>query len=120
VLDPHCHIPRHTGLTKAIVTAHLGLRIPRQLARCHMEIADTDHVWQEGRMMLFDDMYEHEVWNDTDERRVVLLLHIKRPERFPGSLVRDAFLAVARRSPYIQDARRNIEAWRRKARPPGF
>ena len=65
-------------------------------------------------MMLFDDMYEHEVWNDTDERRVVLLLHIKRPERFPGSLVRDAFLAVARHSPYIQDPRRNIEAWRRK------
>ncbi len=114
VLDPHCHIPRHTGLTKAIVTAHLGLRIPRQPDRCHMEIADTDHVWQEGRMMLFDDMYEHEVWNDTDERRVVLLLHIKRPERFPGSLVRDAFLAVARHSPYIQDPRRNIEAWRRK------
>ncbi len=112
VLDPHCHIPRHTGLTKAIVTGHLGLRVPHQPDRCHMEIAGTDHVWQEGRMILFDDMCEHEVWNDTDERRVVLLLHLKRPERFPGSLVRDAFLAAARHSPFIQDVRRNIEAWR--------
>jgi beta-hydroxylase len=113
VLDPHSHIPRHTGPTKAIVTGHLGLRIPRQPERCHMEIADTDYVWQEGRIILFDDMYEHEVWNDTDERRVVLMVHIKRPERFPGSLVRDAFLAAARHSPFIQDARRNIENWRR-------
>ena len=112
VLDPHSHIPRHTGPTKAIVTGHLGLRIPRQPERCHMQIADTDYVWQEGRMVLFDDMYEHEVWNDTDERRVVLLLHIERPERFPGSLIRDAFIAAARHSPFIQDVRRNIEAWR--------
>ncbi len=115
VLDPHSHIPRHTGPTKAIVTGHLGLRIPSQPERCHMEIADTDHVWQEGRMILFDDMFEHEVWNDTDERRVVLLLHIKRPVRFPGSLVRDAFIGAVRRSPFIQDARRNIETWRRSA-----
>ena len=115
VLDPHCHIPRHIGPTKAIVTAHLGLRIPRQPDRCRMQIADVDHVWQEGRMLLFDDMYEHEVWNDTDERRVVLLLHIARPERFPGSLIRDAFIAAARNSPFIQDVRDNIEAWRQAA-----
>lgn len=112
VLDPHSHIPRHTGPTKAIVTGHLGLHIPQQPEGCHMEIADTDHVWQEGRMILFDDMYEHEVWNDTDERRVVLLLHIRRPERFPGSLLRDVFIAAVRHSPFIQDARRNIEDWR--------
>ncbi len=121
VLDPHAHIPRHTGPTKAIVTGHLGLRIPRQPDRCHMQIANIDHVWQEGRMILFDDMYEHEVWNDTDERRVVLLLHIERPERFPGSLVRDAFIAAARHSPFIQDTKRNISAWRREnadAPPP--
>ncbi len=113
VLDPRSHIPRHTGPTKAIVTGHLGLHIPQQPDKCHMQIADNDHVWQEGRMVLFDDMYEHEVWNDTDERRVVLMLHIKRPERFPGSLVRDAYLAAVRHSPFIQDARRNIEDWRR-------
>jgi len=116
VLDPHSHIPRHTGPTKAIVTGHLGLHIPRQPARCHMQVADTDYVWQEGRMVLFDDMYEHEVWNDTDERRVVLLLHIRRPERFPGNLVRDAFIAAARRSPFVQDVRRNIEDWRQAHR----
>ena len=112
VLDPHSHIPRHTGPTKAIVTGHLGLRIPRQPERCHMQIADTDHVWQEGRMFLFDDTYEHEVWNDINEHRVVLMLHIKRPERFPGNLVLDAFIAAARHSPDVQDARRNIETWR--------
>ncbi len=30
------HVPRHTGPTKAILTAHLGLIVPRQRERCRM------------------------------------------------------------------------------------
>ena len=30
-------------------------------------------------LQIFDDTYEHEVWNDTDEERVVLFLDIVRP-----------------------------------------
>jgi len=32
-------------------------------------------------------MYPHEVWNDTDEDRVILMLHLKRPLRFPRLLL---------------------------------
>ena len=67
VLDPHCHIPRHTGLTKAIITGHLGLHIPHHPDRCHMEIADTDHVWQEGRMILFDDIHPTALHGSADQ-----------------------------------------------------
>ncbi len=118
ILEPGTHIPRHTGPTKAIITCHLGLRVPAARARCRMRVDGTDVHWEEGRMVVFDDMYEHEVWNDTDEHRVVLMLHVKRPERFPGTLVRDGFLAAVRRSPFIQDARRNMEAWRRHGALP--
>jgi ornithine lipid ester-linked acyl 2-hydroxylase len=51
------------------------------------------------------------VWNDTEDHRVVLLLHLKRPLRFPGSLVRDALFAVMRASPFVRDGVRNIERW---------
>lgn len=30
--------------------------------------------WREGTCLLFDDSYEHETWNTTDEERVILLV----------------------------------------------
>lgn len=108
------HVPRHTGPTKAILTAHLGLIIPRKRERCHMQIGEQDLIWEEGRAFVFDDMYPHEVWNDTDEDRIILLLHIKRPLKFPGSLLRDIFFAVLRASPFVRDGLRNLERWEAK------
>lgn len=119
VLEPGAHIPRHTGPTKAILTAHLGLRVPRNRATCRMHIGARDFAWQEGRMVVFDDMYPHEVWNDSDEDRVVLLMHIKRPERFPGSLIRDGLFAAMRHSPFVQDGLRNLEKWDQAAERAG-
>ncbi|HEY2068139.1 MAG TPA: aspartyl/asparaginyl beta-hydroxylase domain-containing protein [Rhizomicrobium sp.] len=106
------HVPRHTGPTKAILTAHLGLVIPLKRERCHMAVADSDVVWEEGRVVVFDDMYPHEVWNDTDEDRIILLVHVKRPLRFPGSALRDLFFAALRASPFVRDGLRNLEQWK--------
>jgi beta-hydroxylase len=108
------HVPRHTGPTKAIITAHLGLIIPLRRENCHMQVADRNVVWEEGRLVVFDDMYPHEVWNDTDEDRIVLLLHLKRPLRFPGSVLRDMLFAAVRASPFVRDGLRNLERWNEK------
>ena len=35
--------------------------------------------------MIFDDTFNHEVWNDTDETRVVLFVDVLRPLPSPGS-----------------------------------
>jgi aspartyl/asparaginyl beta-hydroxylase (cupin superfamily) len=107
------HVPRHTGPTKAILTTHLGLIIPAEREKCHMSVGDTNNVvWEQGRAVIFDDMYPHEVWNDTDEDRIILLLHVKRPLRFPGSALRDLFFAGLRVSPFVRDGLRNLEAWK--------
>jgi len=111
VLLPGSHIPRHTGPTKSILTAHLGLTVPRDRGACRMRIGDHDVTWEEGRVLVFDDMYPHEVWNDSKEDRVVLLLHVKRPQRFPGSVLSDGFFAALRRSAFVQDGLRNLEDW---------
>lgn len=92
VLAPHTHIAPHCASTNLRWTAHLGLRIPPK-GRVQIRIADDWHSWQEGQVLVFDDSYEHEVVNDSDEIRVVLLLRFWNPH-----------LAVADRRAALQRA----------------
>ena len=110
------HVPRHTGPTKAILTVHLGLIIPIKREDCHMAVGNENVVWEPGRLVVFDDMQPHEVWNDTDEDRIILLLHVKRPLRFPGSWLREMFFAGIRRSPIVRDGMRNMERFEKDRR----
>ncbi len=110
ILAPRYHIPRHQGVTKGLLRAHLGLIVPADAETCEMRIADETVVWREGRLEIFDDTHPHEVRNDADAQRVVLLLDVDRPMRFWGRVVSRAFLAGIRSSAYVQDARRNLRA----------
>ncbi|MGK7370147.1 MAG: aspartyl/asparaginyl beta-hydroxylase domain-containing protein [Candidatus Halalkalibacterium sp. M3_1C_030] len=79
ILNPGKHIPEHRGVFKGFLRYHLGLKVPQQADKCRIRVDDITAHWQEGKGMLFDDTYLHEVWNDTDETRVVLLLDVIRP-----------------------------------------
>ena len=48
--------------------------------------------WREGGSLVFDDTYEHEAWNETDETRVVLFLDVVRPLRQPMRAVNAAMI----------------------------
>ena len=111
ILAPGAHIPRHRGVTKAILTAHLGLIVPRRREACRMQVADETLVWEEGKVLVFDDTDYHEVWNDTDEMRVILLIQFRRPAGWLGRIVGGAFLAAVRRSRFVQDARSSLGNW---------
>lgn len=111
VMSPGGRLVPHRGVSKAIVTCHLPLRVPAGPELCGISIDGRTYGWEEGRWLVFDDTRRHAVWNDTGSPRVVLLLHLRRPERFPGSLVGSLFLEAVRRSPFIRDARRNQAAW---------
>ena len=74
-------------------------------------VGDQIRHWETGQCMVFDDTYPHQVWNETDERRVVLFLDIQRPLAWPGRIFNKAVLQLIRWSPFIQDARRNHRAW---------
>lgn len=109
---PGLHIPKHRGVTKGLINCHLALRIPQDRQKCRMNLDGKDYSWTEGKMLIFDDTYDHEVWNDTDEIRVILLIQFARPFRFPGSLVAKTFFHLVRLSPFVQDARKNIAVWK--------
>ena len=110
ILEPGAHIPAHRGVTKGLITTHLGLVVPRD-GDARMRIGDRVLRWAEGETVVFDDTYSHEVWNESAGRRVVLTLQTSRPLRLPGRLVADWFLNVARRSAFVQETLRNVHRW---------
>jgi beta-hydroxylase len=112
------HVPRHTGSRKAILTVHMGLVVPRQQDCCWMMVGNHRVVWDQGKVVVFDNMVPHEVWNESGEDRINLMLHIKRPLRFPGTLLRDLLFALFRASPFVRDAVVNLERWEAKQPTP--
>ena len=78
-----------------------------------MQVEDQICLWEPGKTLVFDDTYRHEVWNDTAEDRVILLVQFSRPLRFPGNLFANFFLWLVRISPFVQDAKRAVVEWER-------
>jgi len=45
-----------------------------------MRVGNTEVPWLEGQSVVFDDSFEHEVWNRTAVDRVVLLFDVWHPD----------------------------------------
>ena len=114
VLAPGKHIPLHRGPYRGLLRCHLALVVPEPRQDCWIEVGGETSIWEEGRCIVFDDTYRHRVENNTGGRRVVMFIDIKRPLKFPGSLLNRVVLFLIRLSPYIQDARRNQVAWEKR------
>jgi ornithine lipid ester-linked acyl 2-hydroxylase len=108
IIAPGYRIPAHRGVTKGILRAHLGLIVPQQPEKCFMRVDTEIKVWHVGELFVFDDTYEHEVVNDTDDERVILLIDFDRPMRWPGRLVNKAFLTLMKFTAYYQEPKRNL------------
>ena len=70
------HLLPHRGVTNTRVVGHLPLLVPED---CALNVGGEIHVWQEGRVVVFDDTYEHEAWNRSQEMRVVLIFDLWNP-----------------------------------------
>jgi aspartyl/asparaginyl beta-hydroxylase (cupin superfamily) len=114
ILAPRKHIPAHRRPYKGVLRAQLGLVVPEPKERCRIRVADQFGYWEEDKVMIFDDSYVHEVWNDTTGVRVVLFLDIVRPLRFPVNLLNRLILALIAWSPFIRDAEANYKRWEKE------
>lgn len=72
------HVAPHCGFTNAKLRCHIPLELRASGNR--IRIADTIYAWKLGEILIFDDSFEHEVWNDSDARRVVLIFDIYHPD----------------------------------------
>ncbi|MFQ5567331.1 MAG: aspartyl/asparaginyl beta-hydroxylase domain-containing protein [Paracoccaceae bacterium] len=110
ILAPGYHIPRHKGVTKGILRAHLGLIVPRDAEKCRMRVGHETCVWREGEIFVFDDTYKHEVWNETPDERVVLIFDFDRPMRFWGRQFNRLFVWLLKFTAYYQEPKKKIQS----------
>lgn len=75
-LKPGTHIMPHCGPTNAVLRIHLGIKVP---AGATFRVADEMLTWQEGKCLVFDESFEHEVRHEGSEDRVVLILDTLHP-----------------------------------------
>lgn len=95
-------------MTKGILRAHLGLIVLREREKCRIRVGDEIRYWESGKIFVIDDTYEHEVWNEANEERVVLLLDFNRPMRLGGRLVTWLFFQIMKLTAFYQEPKRNI------------
>jgi aspartyl/asparaginyl beta-hydroxylase (cupin superfamily) len=102
------------GPYKGVLRYHLGLIVPEDAESCRIRVGEDICHWEEGKSMVFDDTFNHEVWNDTDDTRVVLFVDVMRPLPFPESLINRLIVKAIGLSPFVLDAKRNQQAWERR------
>ncbi|MGH0166806.1 UNVERIFIED_CONTAM: hypothetical protein FKN15_002255 [Acipenser sinensis] len=81
VMQPGTHIWPHTGPTNCRLRMHLGLVIPSE--GCRIRCANDTRSWEEGKVLIFDDSFEHEVWQDADSYRLIFIVDVWHPELTP-------------------------------------
>jgi ornithine lipid ester-linked acyl 2-hydroxylase len=111
ILAPGMHIKRHRGSYKGVLRCHLGLIVPEPKKDVRMTVGDALIHWDEGKCVIFDDTHKHEVWNDTDGVRAVLLFDIRRPLPAWLTRVNKALLGLAGILPEVKKAVRTQRAW---------
>ncbi len=114
ILAPGYHIPPHCGPTKTIIRCHLALKIPQQREQCWIRVGNEILHWDEGKCIVFDDTFEHEVYNNTNEERVVLFFDVIRPMRAPGRVFSNLLLNLIRSTAAYKDPMKNIDAWEKQ------
>jgi beta-hydroxylase len=116
ILAPGTHIPAHRGVYKGLINYHLGLIIPKRAEDCRIRVGSETFHWEEGKSRIFDDTNEHEVWNETEEERVVLFLQVERPFRAPGNFISELFLWILGRTPYVKEPIARSQEWDERLR----
>jgi aspartyl/asparaginyl beta-hydroxylase (cupin superfamily) len=111
ILSPGKHITRHRGVYKGLIRSHLGLLIPGEWGDCRMQVDDQWVKWREGEMAVFDNTSYHEVWNDTDHIRVILMIDVVRPFPAPLSWINEGIIKLIARSPYVTNALKKHKKW---------
>ena len=83
-----CRIAPHYAPANLRVRVHLPLLVP-QPELCGITVAGETRKWKPGEALVFDDAFEHSVWNDGSKERVLLLFDVWHPD-----LTRDEISAI--------------------------
>ena len=114
ILEPGKRLPPHRGPYNGVLRLHLGLLIPEPRERLAIRVGSEQRHWQEGRVLIFDDAYEHEAWNESSRVRGVLFVDFTKPLRFPANLLNRLLLGLAIFTPFVRESGANLRRWERR------
>ena len=77
IMSQNTHVWTHCGPTNCRLRAHLGLKIPLGPS---LRVGNETREWIEGKFIIFDDSFEHEVWHTGDQIRLVLIVDLWHPD----------------------------------------
>lgn len=106
ILEGGKAIPAHEGPYRGYLRYHLALIVPRENPPS-IRIKDLHYTWSERRSILFDDSWSHEVFNKSNDIRVLLIVDILRPMPLPFFIV-NVFVCWVIRYVYAKGLMNNI------------
>jgi len=109
ILEPGKYIPPHKGPFKGCLRYHLGLKIPKDNENCYIKVDGINYHWQEGEALVFDDTYEHSVYNNTNEPRIILFIDIERPLMYPLNNFNNYLINNVSFASFIKEVNNNAE-----------
>ena len=114
IFEPGKHLPAHRGPYNGVLRLHLGMIVPEPRDKIAIRVDRQVCHWSEGKVLIFDDAYEHEAWNHSEKVRVVLFVDFVKPTRFPARFVNWLLMNLAVFTPFIQEGMENHKAWEQK------
>jgi ornithine lipid ester-linked acyl 2-hydroxylase len=114
IFEPGKHLPAHRGPYNGVLRLHLGLAVPEPRGKIAIRVADRVCHWEEGKVLIFDDAYEHEAWNHTQGTRAVLFVDFIKPLRFPANAVNWLLLNIAAFTPFVREGVDNHKDWEKR------
>lgn len=109
ILEPGKSIPPHRTGWLGYLRYHLGLKVPKSHPPS-IRVKDRWYTWEEGKSVLLDDSWEHEVRNESDEVRAVLIVDVLRPMAAHAHLT-NKLLSVGARYVYAAGLLRRLEQY---------
>ncbi|MDA7977529.1 MAG: aspartyl/asparaginyl beta-hydroxylase domain-containing protein [Pirellulales bacterium] len=109
ILDPRKSVPLHEGPYLGYLRYHLGLHCPKTNAP-YIVVNSQKYTWRDGEAVLFDDSYPHEVINNADDYRAVLIVDVLRPLPFLPRQVNKLTTTIARHT-YGRAVAKKVEAF---------
>ncbi|KPI97516.1 Aspartyl/asparaginyl beta-hydroxylase [Papilio xuthus] len=77
LMAPGTHVRPHVGPTNCRLRMHLGLS---NIKNTYIRVDRETRQWHLGKVLLFDDSFEHEVWHNGTGARLVLIVDVWHPD----------------------------------------
>ena len=85
--------------------------VPEPREKVKIRVGNDFYSWREGEAFIFDDTFNHEVWNDTEGYRVVLFVDFPRPLNQPWRFFNERILKWGALAPFLREAGEKQKKW---------